>query len=107
MVPVTKTSHLTALNDNMPIALTTHIMMSQRDVLWRLRSFNVCNQMLLMFYQPVVMSTIFIFFEAWDTGIKVKDTNRLNKVISKAGSVVSSQLATLEELVEMRVLTKN
>ena len=40
---------------------------------------------------------------AGETGIKAKDGNRLNRLIRKAGSVVGSQLVTLEELVEQRM----
>ena len=66
----------------------------------RLRSFNVCNRMPLMFYQSVVASTIFFAVVCLGTGMKAKDTNSMNKLIRKAGSDVSSRLATLEEVVE-------
>ena len=72
----------------------------------RLRSFNICNQMLQMFYESVVVSTIFFAVVSWGAGIKAKDTNRVNKLIKKAGSVVGSQFVTLEEVVEDRMLAK-
>ena len=72
----------------------------------RLRSFNVCNRMLQMFYQSVVASTIFFAVVSWGVGIRTKDANRLNKLIKKAESVVGSQLVTVEEVVEERMLAK-
>ena len=42
----------------------------------------------------------------WGAGIKAKDNNSLNKLIKKAGSVVGSELVTLEEVVEDRMLSK-
>ena len=72
----------------------------------RLRSFNVCNKMLQMFYQSVVESTILFAAVSWGAGIKAKDSNRLNKLIRKAESVVGTKLVTLEEVVETRILTK-
>ena len=59
-----------------------------------------------MFYQSVVASTIFFAVVSWGAGIKAKDANRLNKLIKKAGSVVGSELITLEEVVEDRMLSK-
>ena len=60
--------------------------LSRLYFLRRLRSFNVYTKMLQMLYQSVVAS------------IKVKDANRLNKLIKKAGFVVGSDLITLEEV---------
>ena len=62
----------------------------------RLRSFNLCNRMLQMFYQSVVVSTIFFAVLS----------NTLNKLIKKAGSVVGFKLVTLEEVAEDRMLAK-
>ena len=59
-----------------------------------------------MFYQSVVMSTIFFTVVSWGAGIKAKDANRLNTLIKKAGSVVSSDLVTLEVVAEDRMLAK-
>ncbi|XP_069375176.1 uncharacterized protein [Paralichthys olivaceus] len=53
-----------------------------------LGSFNVCNKMLQMFYQSVVVSTIFFAVVSWGVGIKTKDANRLSKISRKAESVV-------------------
>ena len=66
-------------------------------LLRRLRSFNVCNQMLQIFFESV-SSTIFFAVVSWGAGIKAKFANRLNKRINKTGSVVGSKLVTLEEV---------
>ena len=44
--------------------------LSRLYFLRRLRSFNVCNRMLQMFYQSVVASTIFMAVVSWGVGIK-------------------------------------
>ena len=51
-------------------------------------------------------TVITIFFAAVSlcTGIKAKDTNRLNNVIKKGESGVGSKLVTLKEVVEDRML---
>ena len=54
--------------------------------------------MLQMLYQSVVASTIFFPVASWGVGIKAKDVNRLNTLIKMAGSVVGSELVTLEEV---------
>ncbi|TWW55984.1 hypothetical protein D4764_09G0010340 [Takifugu flavidus] len=63
-----------------------------------LRSFSVCSGMLHMFYQSVMASTIFFAVVCWGAGIKAKDTNKLNKLIKKAGSVVGCKLANSDEV---------
>ena len=52
------------------------------------------------------MSATFFVVVCWGTVIKVRHTNRLNEMIRKTGSVVGSQLATFDEVVEQRMLTK-
>ncbi|TWW64120.1 hypothetical protein D4764_03G0011280 [Takifugu flavidus] len=80
--------------------------MSRLYFLRRLRSFSVCSRMLHMFYQSVMASTIFFAAVCWGTGIKAKDTNGLNKLIKKAGSVVGCNLANLDEVVRDRMVLK-
>lgn len=58
-----------------------------------------------MFYKSVVVSTIVFAEVSWGAGIKEKDVNRLKKLIRKAESVVGSNLATLEEMMD-RMVTK-
>ncbi len=80
--------------------------LSRLYFLRNLRSFNVCNRILKMFYQTVTASTIFFAVVCWGMEIKSKDANRLNKLIKKAGSVISSEVGTLEEVVRDRILPK-
>ena len=56
--------------------------LSRLYFLRRLRSFNVCNRLLQMFYQSVVASTIFLSVASWGAGIKATDA-RLNQLIKK------------------------
>lgn len=58
-----------------------------------LRSFNICNRMLQLFYQYVVASTVIFAVMCWGADFKAKDANRLNKLIKKAGSVVGPSLS--------------
>ncbi|KAM4536419.1 uncharacterized protein PAE49_021037 [Odontesthes bonariensis] len=61
--------------------------MSRLYFLRKLRSFNVCSELLEMF-------------------IRAGDTSRLNKLIKKAGSVIGCKLDSFESVVERRTLNK-
>ncbi len=64
--------------------------MSRLYFLRGLRSFHVCSKMLEIFYQSVVAGAL----------------NRLNKLITKAGSIIGCKLDTFEEVMERRTLSK-
>lgn len=64
-----------------------------------MRSFNVRSGMLELFYQCVVASALFL---AVGSSIRASDTNRLNKLIKKAGSVICCKLETLEAVVDRK-----
>ncbi|XP_059827006.1 uncharacterized protein LOC132394660 [Hypanus sabinus] len=51
----------------------------------RLASFNVCSEMLKMFYRSVVESALFFVVVCWGGSIKKRDASRLNKLVRKAG----------------------
>ena len=70
----------------------------------RICYINICNWIIKILYQSAFASAIFAVV-GWDTDIEVKDANRLNQLIRKAGSIVGSRLATLEEVVEQRMPT--
>ena len=72
----------------------------------RLRSFNICQTMLRMFYESVVASAIFFTVTCWGSGLKVADNNRLHKLIRRAGNVVGEELDTLTTVAERRMLSK-
>ncbi|KAK0135140.1 hypothetical protein N1851_029041 [Merluccius polli] len=80
--------------------------MSRLYFLRKLRSFNVCSKMLELFYQSAVASTIFFAVVCWDSSIRASDSNRLNKIIRKAGSVLGFKLVSLESVMERRMLNK-
>ena len=65
--------------------------------------FCLCSWMLLMSDQSVVVSSICFAVVCWGTFIKAKDAIRLYILLKKAGSVVGSWLATLEEVVEQKM----
>ncbi|KAI3356958.1 hypothetical protein L3Q82_003595 [Scortum barcoo] len=82
--------------------------MSRLYFLRKLRSFNVgSSRMLEIFYQSVVASAA-IFFAAvcWGSSIRASDTNRLDKIIKKAGSVLGLRLESFETVVERRMLNR-
>ena len=80
--------------------------MSRLYFLRKLRSFNVCSKMLEIFYQSVVASALFFAVVCWGSSIGAGDTNRLNKLIKKAGSVIGCKPDTVESVVERRTLDK-
>lgn len=68
-----------------------------------MRSFNVRSGMLELFYQCVVASALFL---AVGSSIRASDTNRLNNLMKKAGSVMGCMLETVvgEEDTERNVV---
>lgn len=80
--------------------------MSRLYFLRKLRSFNVCSKMLEIFYQSVVASAIFFAVVCWGGSIRASDTNRLEKIIKKAGSVLGLKLESFETVMERRKLNK-
>jgi gmma-aminobutyric acid receptor subunit gamma len=80
--------------------------MSRLYFLRKLRSFNVCSKMLETFYHSVVAGAIFFAAVCWGSSIRASDSNRLDKIIRKAGSVLGLRLESLETVVERRTLKK-
>ena len=72
----------------------------------KLRSFNVCNRMLIMFYDTVISSVMTFALVCWGGNATQGDINRLNKLIKKAGSCVGGRLETLETIREKRLVVK-
>ena len=63
--------------------------------------------MLEIFYQSVVASVLFFAVVCLGSSIGASDTNRLNKLIKKAGSVIGcKQDRKLEAVIERRTLKK-
>ncbi|XP_051789625.1 uncharacterized protein LOC127529603 [Erpetoichthys calabaricus] len=72
----------------------------------RLASFNICNKMLQMFYQTVVVSALFYAVVCWRGSIKKRDTSRLDKLVRKAGSIVGMELDSLTSVAERQALSR-
>ena len=72
----------------------------------KLRSFNVCNRLLLSFYQSVMASVIFYAVVCWGGNISKGDAAKVTKLIKKAGSVIGIQLDPLDVILEKRVRAK-
>ena len=73
----------------------------------KLRSFDVCKEMLLMFYQSVMASVLFFYAEVcWGGNMSKRDTGRLDWLVRKAGSVVGQSLDSLGTVVEKRMRGK-
>ena len=80
--------------------------MSRLYFLRKLRSFNVCSKMLEIFFQSVVASAIYSAVVCWGSNISARDTNRINKLIRKAGTIVGQNLETFESVRDRRSLNK-
>lgn len=61
----------------------------------RLRYFDVCSEILPMFYQPVVASVLFYAIVCWAGNMLNKNTRWLDKLVKKAGSVPGKRLDSL------------
>ena len=70
----------------------------------RLRSFNICQTMLRMFYESVVASAILFAVVCWGSRLRVADANRLIKLIRKTSDVVGVELDTLTAVSDRRML---
>src|SRR4029434_9181888 len=71
----------------------------------RLRSFNVCNKLLCMFYQSVVASVLFYAVVCWGGSIKKRDAGRLDRLVRRAGAVVGTELDSLTTVADRRTLS--
>ncbi|MPV02341.1 DUF1891 domain-containing protein [Escherichia coli] len=80
--------------------------MSRLFFLRKLRSVHVCSKMLEMFYQSVVASALYFAVVCWGSSIGAGDTNRLNKLVKKAGSIIGCKQDSLEKVLEGRSLKK-
>ncbi|KAL2091174.1 hypothetical protein ACEWY4_013437 [Coilia grayii] len=61
----------------------------------RLRSFSVCNRLLLMLYQSVMASVLFCAVDCCGGSTRKRDIGRLDRLMRKAGSVVDMELESL------------
>ncbi|KAG5273930.1 hypothetical protein AALO_G00157260, partial [Alosa alosa] len=59
-----------------------------------------------MFYQSVIASVLFYAVVCWGGSIKKRDAGRLNRLIRKAGFVVSIELESLTTTAEKRTMSR-
>ena len=59
-----------------------------------------------MFYQSVVSSSLFYGVVCWGGSIKQRDTQRLDKLIKKAASVIGAEQDSVVSVAERRTLNK-
>ena len=71
-----------------------------------LRSFDVCVEMLTMFYHTVVASALFYAAVCWGSSLTDKQGKPLDKLVKKAGSVLCRKLDPLRTVVERGTLNK-
>ena len=69
----------------------------------RLRSFNVCSDIMCMFYHTVIESALFSAVVCWGSCTTDKNCRRLDKLVKKASSVVGRRLDPLSADVEETV----
>ena len=79
---------------------------SRLYLLRRLRSFGVCRATLKTFYDTVVASALLYAVVCWCFSATEKDRSRLNRLVRRASSVLGTQLQTIEEVGERRILAK-
>ena len=65
--------------------------------LMKLRSFDMGRPILNIFYHGILESVLFYAVVCWGGSLTVEDRNRLNKLISKAGSIIGSCPSSVEE----------
>jgi len=62
----------------------------------KLRVFTYCTKMLHIFYKSVVESAICCAAISWGSNVRASDSEKLNKLIKKAGSVLGTALELLK-----------
>ena len=72
----------------------------------KLKSFNVCNKMLLMFYETVICSIFSFALVCWGGNATLRDKNKLNKIIKKAESCVGSKLDGIDIILSNVLMKK-
>ena len=68
----------------------------------KLTSFQVCNDMLYLFYQSVVASAVVFAVVCWGSCMTARDRNRLYKLVRKCVSVLGRRVVSVGDLVEDR-----
>ena len=72
----------------------------------KLRSFNVCNRMLGMFFDTIIGSVLSFAIVCWGGNATARDKNRLNELIKRAGSCVGHSLDNIDTILAKFQLNK-
>ena len=72
----------------------------------KLKSFQVCNRMLNMFYDAIICSVLSFALVCWGGNATERDKNKLNKLIKKAGSCVGQKLDDIDTILSRALLKK-
>ena len=72
----------------------------------KLKSFQLDNELLCLFYSAMVQSVICYGLVCWWSCLTVKDRLRLNRVRRAAERIVGMSLKTLNELYNERAISK-
>ncbi len=79
---------------------------SRMYFLRKLKSFNVCNDILQMFYTSTVSSVLFYGAVCWGGNINKRDKDRIEKFIKKASGVVGRKQDSFSSVHERRLTDK-
>ena len=72
----------------------------------RFRPFNVCSDVMSMFYHTITESALFYSVVCWGSCTTDKNCRRLDKLVKKASSVVGRRLDPLSAVVEQQMRRK-
>ena len=72
----------------------------------KLKSFEVNNKLLQMFYTSMITSVITFGITSWGGNISKQDKDRLDKIIKRASGVVGNKQDDFETLLKQRDITK-
>lgn len=75
-------------------------------LLRKLKSFNVCNKIVCMFYQSFIESLLTFSFICWFDGLCVKDRNSLNSIVKVCSKIIGVRQRDLCSIWEKRVVQK-
>ena len=71
-----------------------------------LRSFNVCSDMMCMFYHTIIESALFYAVVCWASCTTDKDCRRLDRLVKIASSVIGRELDPHRTVVEQQIRKK-
>ena len=73
----------------------------------KLRSYNIDNTILFMFYKSFIESVLTFSFICWFGNVRQKDNNNLQRIVNTSSKVTGTKKSTLTVLYEKEVLRKD